>query len=341
MSNLTPPSPSTTHAAKAATGTPVLEVRDLQVHFQKDGGLFQARRTIRAVDGVSFQVKAGETLGLVGESGCGKSTTARAIMRLVQPTAGQIFLDGARIDALSSSELFPIRKKMQMIFQDPFASLNPRMTAARIIREPMDILGLYTAEERPLEVLRLMELVGLSPHQMQKYPHEFSGGQRQRIGIARALAAQPKLIVCDEPVSALDVSIQAQVVNLLSELQEKLGLAYLFISHDLAVVRHLSQQIGVMYLGRLVELTTSDRLYQGPKHPYTQALFSSIPIADPVQEKERQGTILSGEVPSPDKVYPGCAFADRCPIAEAICKEKRPPLLGTVHQVACHKAEAV
>ncbi len=323
----------------APSATPLLDVRNLAVHFQKETGLFTASRTIRAVDGVSFQIAPGETLGLVGESGCGKSTTARAILRLVEPTSGEIYLQGQRIDNLSPSELFPLRRQMQMIFQDPFASLNPRMSAARIIREPMDIFNLHTSSERPLEVLRLMELVGLSPQQMHKYPHEFSGGQRQRIGIARALAAQPKLIVCDEPVSALDVSIQAQVVNLLAELQDRLGLAYLFISHDLAVVRHLSHRIGVMYLGRLVELTTGDRLYAAPKHPYTQALFTSIPIADPVLERERQGTILSGEVPSPDKVYQGCAFADRCPIAESICREKRPELLGREHLVACHKAE--
>lgn len=329
------------HPDATRRAAPLLEVRDLAVHFRKETGLFSPPRILRAVDGVSFQIFPGETLGLVGESGCGKSTTARAILRLVEPTSGAIHLEGERIDNLSKGQLFPLRRKMQMIFQDPFASLNPRMSAASIIREPMDIFGLHSRGERPLEVLRLMELVGLSPQQMHKYPHEFSGGQRQRIGIARALAADPQLIVCDEPVSALDVSIQAQVVNLLVELQDRLGLAYLFISHDLSVVRHLSQRIGVMYLGRLVELTTSENLYNNPKHPYTQALFSSIPIADPKLERARRSTPLSGEVPSPDKEYPGCAFADRCPIAEAICREKRPLLLGKEHAVACHKAEPV
>ena len=296
---------------------------------------------MRAVDGVSFAIESGRTLGLVGESGCGKTTTARAIIGLVEPDAvsGQVWLKGQRIDGLSPRRMFPHRRKMQMIFQDPYASLNPRMTVGSIIAEPMQIFGLLPARERKLEVMRLMDLVGLNPIFLNRYPHEFSGGQRQRIGIARALAVQPKLIVCDEPVSALDGSIQAQVINLLGELQAKLGVAYLFISHDLAVVRHISHQIGVMYLGRIVELAGSDELHERPLHPYTQALLSAAPIPDPALERRRQRIILQGEVPSPDKDYPGCPFADRCPIAEPFCREVVPLLEGGDHAVACHKAE--
>ena len=318
---------------------PLLDVHDLRVHFPVQRGWFAPPTVIRAVDGVSFAIKRGETLGLVGESGCGKSTTARAIVHLVSPTSGEVTLAGTRIDQLSAAEMRSYRRQVQMIFQDPFASLNPRMSVGRIIQEPMDIFSLHPAADRKLEVMRLMDLVGLNPRFLNRYPHEFSGGQRQRIGVARALAVQPQLIVCDEPVSALDVSIQAQVVNLLMDLQQQLGLSYLFISHDLAVVRHLSHRIGVMYLGRIVELATAEELYNRPLHPYTQALLSAVPIPDPIAERKRQRIVLKGEVPSPDKEYPGCPFADRCPIAEAICREKVPQLQGGLHQVSCHKAE--
>jgi oligopeptide transport system ATP-binding protein len=321
---------------------PLLVVRDLKVHFPARSGWFGPQRVIRAVDGVSFDIRPGETLGLVGESGCGKTTTARAIVGLLDPSvmSGEVWLNGQRIDGLSRSAMLPHRRKIQMIFQDPYASLNPRMTVGSIIAEPMQIFGLHSRRERKLEVMRLMDLVGLNPTFLNRYPHEFSGGQRQRIGIARALAVQPEIIVCDEPVSALDVSIQAQVINLLAELQEQLGVAFLFISHDLAVVRHISHRIGVMYLGRIVELAESDSLHERPLHPYTQALLSAAPIPDPVHERRRQRIVLKGEVPSPDRDYPGCPFADRCPIAEQYCREVPPQLLGTRYLVACHKAEA-
>ena len=323
------------------TGPPLLEVRDLQVHFPFRRGLFGAAGVIRAVDGVSFDIRPGETLGLVGESGCGKTTTARAIIGLLDRGVmnGEVLLDGHRIDQLSRPAMLPHRRKMQMIFQDPYASLNPRMTVGSIIAEPMQIFGLHSPRDRKLEAMRLMELVGLNPRFLNRYPHEFSGGQRQRIGIARALAVEPKLIVCDEPVSALDVSIQAQVINLLVELQEQLGVAYLFISHDLSVVRHISHRIGVMYLGRIVELADSDRLHERPLHPYTQALLSAAPIPDPSAERRRQRIILKGEVPSPDREYQGCPFADRCPIAEQLCRDVAPRLEGDGHLVSCHKAE--
>lgn len=319
----------------------LLEVRDLKVHFPfRRGSLFNPQRGfIRAVDGVTFDVAEGETLGIVGESGCGKSTTARAIVNLVKPTGGEILYDGERIDGLNESLMRYYRADLQMIFQDPFASLNPRMTVGNIISEPMKVFGLHEGKTRQLEVMRLMDLVGLNPRFLNRYPHEFSGGQRQRIGIARALAVQPKLIVCDEPVSALDVSIQAQVINLLMELQQKLGLAYVFIAHDLAVVRHIAHRVGVMYLGRLVELADARELYADPKHPYTQALLSAAPIPDPTVERTRTRVELTGEVPSPDKVYSGCAFADRCPIAEASCRDTVPLLEGDAHRVACFKAE--
>jgi oligopeptide transport system ATP-binding protein len=321
---------------------PLLDVRDLKVQFAvRRGSLWRGRRSVlRAVDGVSFSVREGETLGLVGESGCGKSTTARAVLNLIPPTSGEVYLEGQRIDRLPESAMFTHRRKIQMIFQDPFASLNPRMTVGRIVSEPMQIFDLYPARQRKLEVMRLLDLVGLNPRFLNRYPHEFSGGQRQRIGIARALAVQPKVIVCDEPVSALDVSIQAQVINLLMDLQQKLRLAYVFIAHDLAVVRHIADRVGVMYLGRIVELAPAKQLYSNPLHPYTQALLSAAPLPDPATERQRQRIVLRGEVPSPDRQYPGCPFADRCPIAEPFCRETVPLLEGRQHQVACLKAES-
>lgn len=318
--------------------SPVLEVRDLKVHFPVRRGSWFASQTeyVRAVDGVSFDVKPGETFGLVGESGCGKSTTARAIMNLVKPTAGSVHLNGKRIDDLSPGSMRQHRSDLQMIFQDPYASLNPRMTVGTIIGEPLSIFGLKSGLDRKLEVMRLMDVVGLNPRFVNRYPHEFSGGQRQRIGIARALAARPKVIVCDEPISALDVSIQAQVINLLMDLQQKLGVAYVFIAHDLSVVRHISHRIGVMYLGRIVELSQSQELFRQPMHPYTQALLSAIPVPDPAIERERKRIVLQGEVPSPDTFYPGCPFADRCPIVQPEkCTASPPPLEGTPHPAAC------
>jgi oligopeptide transport system ATP-binding protein len=324
----------------AAAPVPLLVVRDLAVRFPFRRGWFGGLGAVRAVDGVSFSIEPGETLGLVGESGCGKTTTARAIVGLLgrAEVRGEIRLDGQRIDRLAPRAMLPHRRQVQMIFQDPFASLNPRMTVGSIIGEPLDIFRLGDRRRRKLRVIELMDMVGLNPRVLNRYPHEFSGGQRQRIGIARALAVNPRLIICDEPVSALDVSIQAQVINLLMELQERLGVAYLFISHDLSVVRHISHRVGVMYLGRIVELADRNALYERPLHPYTQALLSAAPIPDPARERQRQRIVLRGEVPSPDRDYPGCPFADRCPIVESICREVTPPLEGREHLAACHKA---
>jgi len=323
------------------SASPVLEVRDLKVHFPVRQANPFAPQTefVRAVDGVSFDVRPGETFGLVGESGCGKSTTARAIMNLVKPTSGEIHLNGSRIDGLSAGSMRQHRSDLQMIFQDPYASLNPRMTVGSIIGEPLKNFGLKQGLDAKLEVMRMMDIVGLNPRYVNRYPHEFSGGQRQRIGIARALAARPKVIVCDEPISALDVSIQAQVINLLMDLQQKLGVAYVFIAHDLSVVRHISSRIGVMYLGKIVEVSQSQELFQRPLHPYTQALLSAIPLPDPDIERKRQRIVLEGEVPSPDKVYQGCPFAERCPIVDpTLCLENVPPLEGEPHPSACFKA---
>ena len=326
----------------SSRATPLLRVEDLVVHFPgRQHDLSSGRRSIiRAVEGVSLEVHQGETFGLVGESGCGKSTTARAILNLVRATSGRVTLDGERIDQLGDRQMRPYRRRIQMIFQDPFASLNPRMTVGRIIAEPLNIFGHVRPRVRKLEVMRLLELVGLDPRQLNRYPHEFSGGQRQRIGIARALAARPELIICDEPVSALDVSIQAQVLNLLQDLQQQLGVAYLFIAHDLAVVRHISHRVGVMYLGRLVETAPAEQLYRSPRHPYTQALLAAVPIPDPPVERQRTNRPLGGEVPSPDRLITGCAFADRCPLVEDGCRTARPELTDTnPHQVACFVAE--
>ena len=318
-----------------ASEPPLLQVKDLKVHFDTNSGWFSSGNAIRAVDGVSFTLRAGETLGLVGESGCGKSTTARAILNLVPPTAGSIEIAGTRTSGLSAKAMRPHRRDVQMIFQDPFASLNPRMTIGRIIAEPMEIFRLHNSRQRQLEVMRLMDLVGLNPSTLNRYPHEFSGGQRQRIGIARALAVEPRLLVCDEAVSALDVSIQAQVINLLKDLQQRLGVAYLFISHDLAVVRHIADQVGVMYLGRIVEMAAAETLYLHPRHPYTQALLSAAPVPDPERERQHQRIALRGEGPSPDREYPGCPFAERCHRVEDACHHTPPRLEGDPHQVSC------
>ncbi len=321
------------------TADTILRVEDLKMHFPIYRGVFQRQvGAVHAVDGISFNVVRGETLGLVGESGCGKSTTGRAILQLYKPTAGQVHFEDVDLIKLRGEELRQMRRKMQMIFQDPYASLNPRMTVEQIVGEPLIVHSAATGKEVHDRVEHLLETVGLNPAFSTRYPHEFSGGQRQRIGVARALALQPSFIICDEPISALDVSIQAQVVNLLEELQEQFNLTYLFIAHDLSMVRHISRRVAVMYLGVIVELTTRDELYLNPLHPYTQALLSAIPIPDPVVDAQRQRTILEGDVPSPANPPSGCRFRTRCPIAEAQCAESRPEFreVKPGHFVACH-----
>jgi oligopeptide transport system ATP-binding protein len=324
----------------AAATQPLLEVRDLKVHFPiRRGVLMRKVGSVRAVDGVSFSVARGETLGLVGESGCGKSTTARAILRLIDPTSGSARLDGIELTSLGSGALRAMRRHMQMVFQDPYASLNPRMTVFDTLAEPLTVHNLASSRsELEGRIRQLMRQVGLSPAYMRRYPHEFSGGQRQRIGIARAVALQPKLVLLDEPVSALDVSIQAQVLNLLVDLQAELGLTYVFVAHDLAVVRHVCKSVAVMYLGRIVEHTATETLFADPKHPYTQALLSAIPVPDPVRERKRKRLVLAGEVPSPIAPPPGCHFHTRCPVAIDRCKKDVPELkeVGPGHRVACH-----
>jgi oligopeptide transport system ATP-binding protein len=321
----------------------LLEVEDLRVHFPVRRGLLQRQvGSVRAVDGVSFQLEAGKTLGLVGESGCGKSTTARAILRLVDITGGRVIVDGVDVSTLSGRELRRTRRTMQMIFQDPYASLNPRMTVLDIVAEPLRAHGLAKDDKATVrKVSELMDRVGLSRSYLRRYPHEFSGGQRQRIGIARALALGPKLIVADEPVSALDMSIRAQIINLLVELGRELGIAYLFIAHDLAVVRHICDEVAVMYLGRIVEHAPADRLFAAPAHPYTRALMSAIPIPDPKRERERKRIVLGGDVPSPMNPPSGCAFHPRCPHAFEPCSVDRPGLepRGHGHRAACHLEE--
>ena len=312
----------------------LVEVKDLKEYFPVRTGFFE-KTMLKAVDGVSFQIKPGETLGLVGESGCGKTTVGRTLLHLYKPTGGQILFEGEEVTEKNINEY---RKKMQMVFQDPYSSLNPRMTVEDIIGEPLDVHKLYSSKaERRDKILGLMETVGLNAEHATRYAHEFSGGQRQRIGIARALAVNPKFIVCDEPVSALDVSIQAQVVNMFEDLQEKLGMAYLFIAHDLLIVKHISDRIAVMYLGRVVEIGDADEVYHSPKHPYTISLLSAVPIPDPKTAKERQRIILSGDVPSPMNLPSGCAFRTRCPHATEKCAAECPPLTdrGDGHMVAC------
>ncbi|OUC09358.1 peptide ABC transporter substrate-binding protein [Litorilinea aerophila] len=321
-------------------GEPLLTVKDLKMHFPITRGIIFQRQVgaIKAVDGISFQMYRGETLGLVGESGCGKSTTGRAILQLYRPTGGQVIFEGKDLTATKGEELRRMRRRMQMIFQDPYASLNPRMTVGSIVGEPLEVHGIGSSrKERQERVQELLKIVGLNPYFVNRYPHEFSGGQRQRIGVARALAVNPAFIVCDEPISALDVSIQAQIINLLEDLQDELNLTYLFIAHDLSVVRHISDRIAVMYLGKIVELADRDELYENPLHPYTQALLSAVPIPDPAIERRRKRIILEGDVPSPANPPKGCNFCTRCPRVMDICREKEPAFtdLGNNHYVAC------
>jgi peptide/nickel transport system ATP-binding protein/oligopeptide transport system ATP-binding protein len=318
----------------------LLEVRGLKKYFPIRGGLL--RRIVahvKAVDDVSLTIERGRTLGLVGESGCGKSTLGRAVLRLHEPTAGKVTLDGKAITGIPLSDLKQRRREMQIIFQDPYASLNPRRTVQQTLREPLDLHGVGTPEERRKRVEELIEMVGLRPEALSRYPHEFSGGQRQRIGIARALALEPSLIVADEAVSALDVSVQAQVLNLIAELQQKLGLAFLFISHDLAVVQHVSHDVAVMYLGKIVETGTAEEIYADPKHPYTRALLSAVPVPDP--QRKRKQIVLPGDVPSPSNPPAGCPFHTRCPEVMPQCKNIRPKTVGvggedSTHRTACH-----
>lgn len=317
----------------------LLEIKDLKMYFENRKGLLGKKvEYVKAVDGVSFTIRQGETVGLVGESGCGKSTTGYSIMRLYRPTSGNIIYDGVDIAEMSAKEVWPYRKKMQMIFQDPYASLNPRMTVSDIIGEPLDIYHLCEGKERQERIYDLLNTVGLGKEHASRYPHEFSGGQRQRVGIARALAVNPEFVVCDEPISALDVSIQAQVVNMLEYLQTSLGLTYLFIAHDLSMVRHISRKVGVMYLGSLVELAETEELYEHTLHPYTKALISAVPELDPAISKTKKAQMLQGDVPSPIDTPKGCKFASRCPYATGRCKEERPVFrdAGNSHFVACH-----
>lgn len=318
----------------------LLRVEHLVKHFPITRGIIFQKQVgaVHAVDDISFEVYKGETLGLVGESGCGKSTTGRTILQLYRPTSGHVYFDGKDLVELKGEELRHMRRRMQMIFQDPYASLNPRMTVGEIVGEPLLIHGVARGKEMQERVEKLLAMVGLNPAFSNRYPHEFSGGQRQRIGVARALALEPSLIVCDEPISALDVSIQAQVVNLLEDLQKELGLTYLFIAHDLSMVRHISDRVAVMYLGVIVELADRFELYNRPLHPYTQALLSAVPIPDPVAEEKRQRIILQGDVPSPVNPPSGCRFRTRCPLAKAICAEAKPEFreVSPGHWVACH-----
>jgi len=321
------------------TGELILEVRDLVKHFEVGGGLFGGPPgLVKAVDGVSFSIRRGETLGLVGESGCGKTTTGRCILQLERPTSGQVIFEGIDLTTLGQVELRAVRRRVQVIFQDPYSSLNPRMTVGQIIAEPLGVHGIVPERRgREARMRSLLDRCGLLPAMALRYPHELSGGQRQRVGIARALAMEPALIVCDEPVSALDVSIQAQIINLLEELQAEFGLTYLFVAHDLSVVRHISDRVAVMYLGKIVEITDRKSLYDDPLHPYTKALLSAVPIPDPAVEAGRERTVLGGEVPSPLNPPAGCVFHPRCPIAIDDCRRAVPELreIRPEHRVAC------
>ena len=329
-------------AVGAATqdGDVILEVTDLKMHFPVGSGLLSRKPTgyVKAVDGVSFTVKRGETLGLVGESGCGKTTTGRCILQLYKPTAGKVKFDGQELTELNTKAMRAMRREMQVIFQDPYSSLNPRMTAGNIIGEPLIVHGLVKGKQEYREkVAELLANVGLNPYMADRFPHEFSGGQRQRIGVARALSVSPKFIVADEPVSALDVSIQAQIINLLEDLQEQFNLTYLFIAHDLSVVRHISDRVGVMYLGHMVEMADRNEIYRNPAHPYTKALLSAVPIPDPVLDAQRERVLLAGEVPSPLNPPSGCVFHPRCPVANDSCSLHLPELreVEPDHHAAC------
>ena len=317
----------------------LVQVNGLKMYFPITQGIIIQRQVgaIKAVDGLDFFIRQGETLGLVGESGCGKSTTGRAMLQLYRPTAGEVWFEGDNLVDMKGEQLRRTRRKMQMIFQDPYASLNPRMTVGNIVGEPLEVHNIARGKERKDRVQELLQVVGLNPYFINRYPHEFSGGQRQRIGVARALAVNPSFIVCDEPISALDVSIQAQIINLLEELQAQFGLTYFFIAHDLSVVRHISDRIAVMYLGKIVELTTRDELYENPMHPYARALLSAVPIPDPVVEEKRQRIILTGDVPSPANPPEGCNFCTRCPEVMDICREQEPDFIkeDNEHWVAC------
>jgi oligopeptide transport system ATP-binding protein len=333
--------------ASLAAGEHLIEVEDLKVHFPVRAGFFKAQvGTVKAVDGITFDVRRGETLGLVGESGCGKSTTGRALIRLREPTAGTVRFDGVDLATLKPDALRKLRRRMQIIFQDPYGSLDPRMTVGAIIGEPIDTHGLAKGKARKERIADLLRIVGLDPKYVTRYPHEFSGGQRQRIGVARALAVEPEFIVCDEPISALDVSIQAQVLNLLTDLRKQLGLTYLFIAHDLSVVKHISDRVAVMYLGKIVEIGPPVEMYAAPGHPYTRALLSAVPVPDPEAERKRKRVILTGDVPSPVNPPPGCRFHTRCWLYERLGQPEEcrtvDPELRTVqgdHEAACHFAE--
>ncbi len=333
---------ATNTASPSAIEAPLI-VRDLVKHFPITSGFLQRQTgAVRAVDGVSFAVPRGETLGLVGESGCGKSTVAKTLMKLLEPTAGEIRLAGVDITHLSPGAMWRHRRRIQTVFQDPYSSLNPRLTAGEIIGEPLENFGIAVGAEKNARVVDLLQRVGLRPESVERYVHEFSGGQRQRLGIAKALSVNPDVIVADEPVSALDVSVQAQVINLLIDLQDDLGLTYLFISHDLAVVRHISHRVAVMYLGRIVEMTTKQQLFRSPQHPYTEALLAAAPVPDP-ERKKLHRVVLKGDVPSPARPPSGCRFHTRCPYADEACRITDPPLVEVApgHQVACLKRPAM